>query len=54
VLQGSEIIEKGKIKATWFVVPGSATGDLRGLRGEGGFEGQFGKGSDGTLDYWFE
>lgn len=54
VLQGSEIVENGKIKATWFVVPGSGTGDLFGLRGEGGFEGQFGKGSDGTLDYWFE
>ena len=54
VLQGSEIVEKGKIKATWFVVPGSATGDLGGLRGEGGFEGAFGKGSDGTLEYWFE
>jgi hypothetical protein len=54
VLQGSEIVENGKIKATWFVVPGSGTGDLSGLRGEGGFEGDFGKGSDGWLDYWFE
>ena len=54
VLQGSEIVENGKIKASWFVVPGSATGDLVGLRGEGGFEGSFGKGSEGTLDYWFE
>jgi hypothetical protein len=54
VLQGSEIVENGKIKATWFAVPGSGTGDLSGLRGEGGFEGDFGKGSDGTLDYWFE
>jgi hypothetical protein len=55
VLQGSETVENnGKIRATWFVVPGSATGDLFGLRGEGGFEGRFGKGSDGTLDYWFE
>lgn len=54
VLQGSEIVENGKVKATWFVVPGSGTGDLFGLRGEGGFEGEFGKGSEGTLDYWFE
>ena len=54
VPQGSEIVENGKIKATWFVVPGSGTGDLSGLRGESGFEGQFGKGSDGTLEYWFE
>jgi hypothetical protein len=54
VLQGSEIVENGNIKATWFVVPGWGIGDLSGRRGEGGFEGQFGKGSDGTLDYWFE
>ena len=54
VLQGSETVENGKIKATWFVVPGSGTDELSGLRGEGGFEGDFGKGSDGTLDYWFE
>jgi Protein of unknown function (DUF3224) len=54
VLQGQEIVENGKIKATWFVVPESGTGDLSGLRGEGGFEGDFGKGSDGTLDYRFE
>jgi hypothetical protein len=54
VLQGSETVENGKIHARWFVVPGSGTGDLSGLRGEGGFEGEFGKGSDGTLDYWFE
>lgn len=54
VLQGSETVENGKVKAKWFVVPGSGTGDLAGLRGEGGFEGDFGKGSTGTLDYWFE
>lgn len=54
VLQGSEIIQGGKISATWFVVPGSGTGDLAGLRGEGGFEGDFGKRSSGSLDYWFE
>ncbi len=54
VLQGQEIVENGKIRATWFVVPGSGTGDLSGLRGQGGFEGHFGKGSHGTLDYWFE
>ena len=54
VLQGSEIVENGKITADWFVVPGSGTGELAGLRGEGGFEGEFGKGSRGWLDYWFE
>jgi hypothetical protein len=54
VLQGSETVEKGRIKATWFVVPGSGTGELARLRGEGGFEGVFGKGSEGWLEYWFE
>jgi hypothetical protein len=54
VLQGSESVEDGKIHATWFVVPGSGTDGLSGLRGKGGFKGDFGKGSEGTLDYWFE
>ena len=54
VLQGSERIEDGKVSATWFVVPGSGTDALVGLRGEGGFQGRFGQGSEGTLDYWFE
>src|SRR3954463_5079220 len=54
VLQGSETIEHEKISATWSVVAGSGTDELVGLRGEGGFEGEFGTGSTGTLDYWFE
>ncbi|HZT02385.1 MAG TPA: DUF3224 domain-containing protein [Steroidobacteraceae bacterium] len=54
VLQGSAVVENGSITAEWSVVPGSGTGDLAGLRGKGGFEGSFGKGSTGTLDYWFE
>ena len=32
VLQGSEIVEDDKIKATWFVVPGSGTSELSGYR----------------------
>lgn len=54
VLQGAETVENGRIKATWSVVPGSGTGGLTGLRGEGGFEGQFGKATDAWLNYWFE
>ena len=54
VLQGQETVADGRITASWFVVPGSGTGELTGLRGEGGFEGEFGKGSEATLDYWFE
>jgi hypothetical protein len=54
VLQGSGTVERGKVKATWFVIPGSGTEELAGLCGQGGFAGEFGKGSTGTLDYWFE
>ncbi|GJM44832.1 MAG: hypothetical protein DHS20C21_16740 [Gemmatimonadota bacterium] len=38
VLQHEGTFESGTAKATWFVVPGSGTGELRGLRGKGGFE----------------
>jgi len=44
VLQGSETVANGTIKATWFAVPGSGTDELSGLRGEGGFEGHLGEG----------
>jgi Protein of unknown function (DUF3224) len=54
VIQGSEIVERGRIIGSWSVVPGSGTGDLSGLRGEGSFKGEFAKGSEGTLEYWFE
>jgi hypothetical protein len=54
VLQGSETVENGKIRATWFVVPGSGTGALTHLRGQGGFEGTFNQSSEAWLDYWFE
>jgi uncharacterized protein DUF3224 len=54
VLQGSEQIQNGKIQAKWFVAPGSGTGELAGLRGEGGFSGNFGQGSTAELEYWFE
>lgn len=54
VLQVSGVVEHDKISATWLVVPGSGTDELSGVRGDGGFEGAFGKGSVGTLDYWFD
>jgi hypothetical protein len=37
VLQHAGSFEGGTSRVTWFVLPGSGTGDLRGLRGEGGF-----------------
>lgn len=54
VLQGSGTVDKGNIESLWFIVRGSGTDELTGLRGEGGFKGQFGRGSEATLDYWFE
>ena len=54
VLQGSGTVQKGKIASIWSVVPGSGTDELAGLRGKGGFKGEFGKGSHATLDCWFE
>jgi hypothetical protein len=39
VLQDTgELHADGHVAGSWFVVPGSGTGELAGLRGEGGFE----------------
>lgn len=55
VLQVSGTFAGGLAQATWSVVPGSGTGELRGLRGEGGFPAQHGTSSvPYTLDYSFE
>lgn len=35
VLQRNGIFENGQAKETYFVIPGSATGDLQGLLGDG-------------------
>ena len=54
VLQDAGTVNGSVVSGTWFVVPGSGTGALQGLRGEGGFKADLGKGADFTLDYWFE
>jgi Protein of unknown function (DUF3224) len=54
VFQDQGTLQAGVVSGSWFVVPGSGTGDLRGLRGEGGFRANLGEGADITLDYWFE
>jgi hypothetical protein len=47
--------QQGKtLHGQWFVVPGSGTSDLAGLRGEGGFTADLGQGASMALDYWFE
>jgi hypothetical protein len=54
VLQDEGRLRGSTVSGSWFVVPGSGTGGLRGLRGEGGFTAELGQGADITLDYWFE
>ncbi len=54
VLQHTGTFEGGSAATTWFVVPGSGTGDLRGLRGEGGFASAHADEYAITLDYDFE
>jgi Protein of unknown function (DUF3224) len=54
LLQDAGTLEGNLVKGDWFVIPGSGTGELAGLRGEGGFEAELGKHASITLDYWFE
>jgi uncharacterized protein DUF3224 len=54
VLQHSGTFEAGTAKTTWSVVPGSGTGALVGLRGQGGFASGHAQSYAITLDYDFE
>ena len=56
VLQGSGTYSSadGIARGNWFVVPGSGTGDLAGLRGEGGFVAGHQPPGTITFDYYFE
>jgi hypothetical protein len=54
LLQDAGTVADHVVSGTWFVIPGSGTGGLAGLRGEGGFTANLGEGADVTLDYWFE
>jgi hypothetical protein len=54
VLQHLGDYEGGKAKASWRVVPGSATGELAGLKGVGGFASPHAESYPMTLEYDFE
>ncbi len=54
VLQHTGTYEGGTATASWFVVPGSGTGDLTGMRGEGGFSAPHAERYVMTLDYRFD
>jgi hypothetical protein len=43
-----------EMKSEWLVVPGSGTGELRGLRGDGGFNAELGQHGTIWLDYTLE
>jgi hypothetical protein len=54
LLQDAGTVEGSVVTGDWFVVPGSGTGQLAGLRGDGGFRANLGEGAQVHLDYWFE
>jgi hypothetical protein len=54
VLKHTGTFDGAIAKATWVVLPGSATGDLRGMRGEGGFASAHAEEYQMTLEYEFD
>ena len=54
LLQDAGTVEDNIVSGEWFVVPGSGTGELAGLRGTGGFRANLGEGAQVHLDYWFD
>lgn len=54
LLQDAGTVDGSVVSGDWFVVPGSGTGQLAGLCGEGGFRANLGEGAQVHLDYWFE
>ena len=54
LLQDAGTVQGSIVSGEWFVIPGSGTGQLAGLRGEGGFRANLGEGAQVHLEYWFE
>jgi hypothetical protein len=54
LLQDAGTVADGIVSGDWFVIPGSGTGKLAGLRGTGGFRASLGESAQVHLDYWFE
>ena len=54
LLQDAGTVQDNIVSGDWFVIPGSGTGQLAGLRGTGGFRANLGEGAQVHLDYWFE
>ncbi|SDD62369.1 DUF3224 domain-containing protein [Actinokineospora iranica] len=53
ILQTEGVVDGGPPSSTWFVVPGSATGELVGLRGKGTVVALDATTAEYTLDYHF-
>jgi len=51
LLQDAGTVAGGIVSGDWFVIPGSGTGGLAGLRGTGGFRADLGEGAQVHLDY---
>ena len=51
LLQVHGTVVAKEMKAEWFVVPGSGSGELKGLRGAGGFKAELGHHGEIWLDY---
>jgi len=54
LLQDAGTVAGNIVSGDWFVIPRSGTGQLAGLRGEGGFRANLGEGAQVHLEYWFE
>lgn len=54
LLQDAGTVTGSVVEGQWFVIPGSGTGALAGLRGDGGFRANLGENAEVYLDYWFE
>jgi uncharacterized protein DUF3224 len=54
LLQDAGAVVGSIVSGDWFVIPGSGTRELAGLRGTGGFRANLGESAQVHLDYWFE
>jgi hypothetical protein len=54
MLQTNGSYSEGRPSEDWFVVPGSGTGELKGLAGIGGYRPPVGEVIQATLEYVFE
>ena len=54
LLQEAGTLQDNVVSGDWFVIPGSGTGQLAGLRGTGGFRASLGESAHVYLAYWFE